>query len=81
MFSQLLDKIGYSNTISKATPCLWGSEFPLVLSKRLPDLTGIGKSKMSAAKLEIPKSERICNILSKFRRLYLCFRDLAIEWD
>ena len=52
---------------------VFGSAISMVVLALLSDVTGSGKSKMAAAKLEIPISRLVVNIARKFQRLCLCF--------
>jgi len=36
---------------------------------------------MTAAKPEVPISQLVDKITATFERLYLCFREAAIQWD
>ena len=61
------------NTISKAKSMFLRSSYPIEQSRTLHVLTGSGKSKMAASKLDEPISQTVDMIGTHFQRLYLCF--------
>src|SRR5664279_2445855 len=60
----------HRNEISKAKLMFSGSTYPMELPGMLYDLTGSGKAKMASFKPEVPVSQRVDKIGTKFQRLH-----------
>ena len=48
---------------------------------QLSDATGSGKSKVAASKPDIGSAQLAHKITTKFKRQYLCFLGLAMQWE